>query len=111
MIVVRFAVLLYLFAGIGGGDAAPPVQADRAQLWAGAPSDQDDSQSSDDDNGDDNDDDDVHPVGADATMVPSLVPVLLIAPAVSGRIIASSDAPPPSAFREPLFRPPRAPSA
>lgn len=110
MIVVRFAVLLYLFAGIGGGDAAPPVQADRAQLWAGAPVDQDDSQSSDDDNGDDDGDDEVHPVGADATMVPSVAPVLL-APTVTGHIIASSDAPPPSAFRDPLFRPPRAPSA
>lgn len=110
MIVVRFAVLLYLFAGIGGEDAAPPVQADRAQLWAGAPVDQDDSQRSDGDNGDDDGDDEVHPVGADATMVPSVAPVLL-APAVSGRIIASSDAPPPSALRDPLFRPPRAFSA
>jgi len=110
VIVVRFAVLLYLFTAVGGGEAAPPVQMDRAQLWAGAPVDYDDPQSSDDDNGDDDGDDDAGPIHPDTTMAPSVMP-LLLPPSLVGHLVASSDAAPASAVVEPLFRPPRALSA
>lgn len=110
MIVLRFAALLYIVAAVGGGDPAPRVDVAHPQLVAAAVSDPDDSQSSDDDPGDDDDDDDARPISPDTTWVPNVMPVLF-APALIGRIVASSDAPPPSAVLEPLFRPPRAPSA
>ena len=110
VIVVRFAVLLYLVAAFGGGEAAPAVQVDHAPLWAAAGPADGDSQSSDDDTGDDDDDDDAGPVSPDTSWVPNVMPVLF-APRLIGRIVASSDAAPPSAVIEPLFRPPRALSA
>ncbi len=110
MIVVRFAVLLHLVAAAGAADAAPALQSDHAQLLAAAPIDHADCQSSDDDTGDDDDDDDAGPVHPDTSWAPSVMP-MLFAPSVSGRIVASSDVAPPSAVVDPLFRPPRAPSA
>lgn len=110
VIVVRFAVLLYLAAAFGGGEAAPPVQSDHAQLWAAAPVDSGDCQSPDDDTGDDDDDDDAGPIHPDTSWAPSVMPALF-APLLIGRIVAAADAAPASAVVEPLFRPPRALSA
>ena len=110
MIVLRFAALLYIVAAAGGGDPTPRVDVGHAQLMAAAATDHDDDQTSDDDPGDDDDDDDARPISPDTTWVPNVMPVLY-APALIGRIVASSDVPPASAIIEPLFRPPRAPSA
>ena len=110
MIAARLAALLYLFvAAFGGGDAAPPLApAGGDRLMADASPAHGELQSADPDA--DDDDDDLGDVDFDDDCLPTAAAPVLVAAQPSGRLMPASSRTPRSALRDPLFRPPRAPS-
>lgn len=109
MIAARLAALLYLFvASYGGGDVVPPVAASGSeQLMADASPTQHELQAEDADD----DDDDLGDVDFDDECLPTTAQRILVTAKASAALIPASSRTPRSALRDPLFRPPRAPSA
>jgi len=112
VIAARLATLLYLVvAAFGGGDLQISMAASRCAHLAPASEPAASNGLHQSDDGDDDDDDDVGDLNFDDDLLPAAMPTLAGPAPQCSRLILADVRAPASAPRDPLFRPPRAPSA